>query len=361
MSLFPQESTILLSDLAAIANEPSVPWSMLKDKTVLVTGATGLMGGLLVKAILYANQVHNNQTRVIALVRNREKAESTFSAYSACSELQFLEGDILSPLAVDGPVDYVLHAASVTQSKSFVQAPVETIKTTLWGTDNLLRFAQEHQVKSMVYLSTMEVYGAVNKEGKISETDFGYIDPFQIRSSYPESKQAAETLCCAYHSQYAVPIKTARLTLTFGPGIFLEDNRVFAQFCASARRNEDIVLHTPGDTERDYLYTADAITALLIILLRGQNGEAYNVANSDTYISIRDMAKLVAKECAKDKINVVIRTPADVQSLGYAPTVKINLDTQKLNDLGWSPKTDLKDMYKNLLMYLDEKMSELDV
>jgi len=354
MSLFPQESTILLHDLAAIANEISVPWAKLKDKTVLVTGATGLMGGLLVKAILYANQVHHNRTRVIALVRSREKAESTFSAYSACSELQFLEGDILSPLAVEGTVDYVFHAASVTQSKSFVQAPVETIKTTLWGTDNLLRFAQEHRVASMVYLSTMEVYGAVGKQGKVAETDFGYIDPFQVRSSYPESKQAAETLCCAYHSQHGVPVKTARLTLTFGPGIFLEDNRVFAQFCASARRGEDIVLHTPGDTERDYLYTADAITALLIILLSGQNGEAYNVANSDTYISIRDMAKLVATECTQGKINVVINTPDNVEKLGYAPTVKINLDTQKLNALGWQAKTSLKDMYKNLLMYLEE-------
>jgi len=357
MSLFPEESAVLLNDLAAIASETSVPWAMLKDKTVLVTGATGLMGGLLVKAILYANQVHQNGTRVIALVRNREKAESTFSAYSACSELQYLEGDILSPLAVDGPVDYVLHAASVTQSKSFVQTPVETVKTTIWGTDNLLRFAHEHRVASMVYLSTMEVYGAVSKEGKVAEADFGYLNPFQVRSSYPESKQAAETLCCAYYSQHSVPVKTARLTLTFGPGIFLEDNRVFAQFCASARRNEDIVLHTPGDTERDYLYTADAITALLIILLRGQNGEAYNVANSDTYISIRDMAKLVAKECTQDKINVVIKAPVDVQSLGYAPTVKINLDTQKLNNLGWHAKTNLKDMYKNLMMYLEEKTS----
>ncbi|SEM99343.1 Nucleoside-diphosphate-sugar epimerase [Pseudomonas sp. ok272] len=357
MPLFPQESAILLNDLEAIAHEKSVPWAMLRDKTVLVTGATGLMGGLLVKAILYANHVHQNRTRVIALVRDKKKAERTFSAYSACSELQYLEGDILTPLDIEGPVDYVLHAASVTQSKSFVQAPVETIKTTLWGTDNLLRFAHEHGVTSMVYLSTMEVYGAVSKEGKVSEIDFGYIDPFQVRSSYPESKQAAETLCCAYHSEYGVPVKTARLTLTFGPGIFPEDNRVFAQFCASVRRGEDIVLHTPGDTQRDYLYTADAITALLIILLCGQSGQAYNVANSDTYISIRAMAELVAKECAQDTINVVIKVPEHLENLGYAPTVKINLDTQKLNTLGWHPKTNLQDMYKNLLAYMDEKSS----
>lgn len=354
MPLFPQESSILLKDLAAIANEKAVPWTMLKDKTVLVTGATGLMGGLLVKAILYANQVHNNGTRVIALVRDKQKAERTFAAYSACSELLYLQADILGALEVPGSVDYVIHAASVTQSKSFVQSPVETIKTTLWGTDNLLRFAQHHNVSSMVYLSTMEVYGAVNKEGQVSEVDFGYIDPFQVRSSYPESKQAAETLCCAYHSQHEVPVKTARLTLTFGPGISRDDNRVFAQFCASVRRGEDIVLHTPGDTERDYLYTADAITALLVILLCGQNGEAYNVANSDTYISIRNMAKLVAKECAQDKIKVVISEPEDISKLGYAATVKINLDTGKLRALGWQPKTGLIEMYDNLLSYLKE-------
>jgi nucleoside-diphosphate-sugar epimerase len=354
MPFFPAESAILLEDLDAIAQEKSVPWAMLKDKTVLITGATGLMGGLLVKAILYANRVHENRTRVIAFVRDKEKAERTFSAYAQCDELQYLEGDILSPLKVEGPVDYVVHAASVTQSKSFVQAPVETIKTTLWGTDNLLKFAHEHGVASMVYLSTMEVYGSVSKAGKVSEIDFGYLDPFQVRSSYPESKQAAETLCRAYHSEYGVPVKTARLTLTFGPGIFLEDNRVFAQFCSNVRRGEDIVLHTAGDTERDYLYTADAITALLTILLSGQDGEAYNVANSDTYISIRDMAMLVAKECAQDTIKVIVNIPENIQDLGYAPTVKVNLDTSKLMSLGWTPKTNLKGMYKNLLNYIDE-------
>lgn len=355
MSLFEKESTTLLDDLAAIAQDTSVPWPMLKHKTVLVTGATGMMGGLLVKAILYANHVHENRTRVIALVRNKEKAERAFSAYSGCAELQFLEGDILAPLAIEGPVDYVLHAASITQSKAFVQSPIETIKTTLWGTDNLLRLAQQHNVTSMVYLSTMEVYGAVSKTGQVSETDFGYLNPFQVRSSYPESKQAAETLCCAYHSEHGVPVKTARLTLTFGPGISLDDTRVFAQFCANVRRGADIVLHTPGDTKRDYLYTADAVTALLVILLRGENGEAYNVANSDTYISIRDMARLVVNACAQDTIKVVIQVPDNIESLGYAPTVKINLNTQKLSALGWQPKTNLEQMYRNLLSYLDEK------
>lgn len=357
MPLFSQESPILLDDLKAIAHEKSVPWAMLRDKTVLVTGATGLIGGLLVKAILYANNVHQNRTRVIALVRDKERACRTFSAYSDCSELQYLVGDILTPLAIEGPVDYILHAASVTQSKLFVQAPVETIRTTLWGTDNVLRFAQEHSVASMVYLSTMEVYGAVSKEGAVSEVDIGYVDPFQVRSSYPKSKQAAETLCCAYHSQYNVPVKTARLTLTFGPGISPGDNRVFAQFCASVRRGEDIVLHTLGDTERDYLYTADAITALLIILLRGQNGEAYNVANSATYISILDMARLVARECAQDKIKVITNAPKNIEKLGYAPTVKIGLDTKKLNELGWYAGTDLKTMYRNLLIYINENAS----
>lgn len=357
MSLFPQENSVLLDDIKAVANEPSVPWTMLKDKTLLVTGATGLIGGLLVKAILYANQLYSNRTRVIAPVRNKKKAEDAFSAYSACAELQLLECDILAPLEIAGPIDYLLHAASITQSKDFVQAPVETIKVNVWGTDNLLRLAHRHNVDSMVYLSTMEVYGAVSKDGKTSEIDFGYMDPFQVRSSYPESKQAAECLCCAYHGEYGVPVKTARLTSTFGPGISLEDTRVFAQFCAKAHRRENIVLHTPGDTQRDYLYTADAVTALLIILLRGESGEAYNVANSDTYISIRDMAQLVATACTQDAIKVVIEAPDNIESLGYAPPVKINLDTQKLNALGWRPKTHLEQMYRNLLSYIDEKQS----
>ncbi|TVT72646.1 MAG: NAD-dependent epimerase/dehydratase family protein [Pseudomonas sp.] len=355
MSPFQQESTILLQDLDAIVRDDAIPWDELRGKTVFVTGATGLLGGLLVRAMLYANHLGGYGTRIIALVRDVEKAREIFAAYTTCDGLLFLEGDITKPLQVDQSIHYIFHAASVTQSKSFVQSPVETIQTTLWGTDNVLRLAKEHKATSMVYLSTMEVYGVLEKQGQVGEEDFGYLDPMAVRSSYPESKQAAESLCSAYYHEYGVPVKTARLTLTFGPGIALTDNRVFAQFCEKVYQRQDIVLHTAGDTTRDYLYTADAVTALLTILLRGGDGKAYNVANSETYISILDMAKLVARECASDEIKVVVEIPENVQTLGYAPVVKLNLDTRRLEALGWKARTDLPQMYQRLLAYLDEQ------
>ncbi len=354
MSAFQKENSVLLQDLHSVAYDASIPWRELKNKTILITGATGLIGGLLVKAILYANHAHENGTRVIAVVRCSKKAAQVFSAYAHCDELIFLESDILKSLSIDEPIDYIFHAASVTQSKLFVQTPVDVIRTTIWSSDNLLDLAFKKKVTSMVYISTMEVYGSLNEKEKISEEDFGYLNPLTARSSYPESKQAAESLCYAYFSQHEVPVKTARLTLTFGPGISMQDNRVFAQFCHNARNGQDIVLHTAGETKRDYLYTADAVSALLMILLNGESGEAYNVANSKTYISIRDMAELVALNCAKTPIKVVMEVPADVESFGYAPVVKLNLDTKKIASLGWTPKTDLPQMYKRLLRYLNE-------
>ena len=206
----------------------------------------------------------------------------------------------------------------------------------------------------MVYLSSMEVYGTFEDKEKIAEDDLGYLNPLTARSSYPEGKRAAESLCYAYYSQHGLPVKTARLTLTFGPGISLSDNRVFAQFCHSAMQGKDIVLHTPGATKRDYLYTADAVTALLIMLLKGESGQAYNVANSTTYISIRDMAELVAQTCAAKPIKVIIDVPNDISKLGYAPTVKLNLDTARIESLGWHAKKDLPQMYQRLAAFLQQ-------
>lgn len=185
----------------------------------------------------------------------------------------------------------------------------------------------------------METYGTPKKGIRITEENCGQFDTTTIRNCYPLGKQVCENLCCSYFSEYGVPVKIARLTQTFGPGVSYDDGRVFAEFarCAIERRN--IVLKTKGETERSYLYTGDAVSAILTILLKGENGQAYTVANEETYCSIYEMASLVA---GKYGIQVEIQEQ-DIASQGYANTLYMNLDTAKLQKLGWKPQVGLEE------------------
>ena len=178
----------------------------------------------------------------------------------------------------------------------------------------------------------------------------GYWDVMSVRGSYPVAKRAVENLCCAYASEYGVPVKVARLTQTTGAGIAKDDNRVVAQFARLAAKGEDIVLHTTGESARPYCYTMDCVSALLYILLRGKNGEAYNVANDNTYISARDMAEFL-----RDNFNPSIDVRVELNgNMGYAPVSKLDLSTEKLRALGWQPQYDLKQLFEHLIAYLSE-------
>lgn len=314
--------------------------SVFNNKTVLVTGATGLIGSLCVRSLLASGY----NTKVLALVRNADKAKKMFGENN---NLSLLVQDIQDEIKISEKADYIIHTASTTASKDFVEKPVETILTALKGTYNILEYAKETKCVSVVYLSSLEVYGIPPKE-LVTEKDFGYIDILTPRGSYPESKRMVENLCISYESEYGVPVKIARLTQTFGAGVTKADNRVFAQFAKSVIDKKDIVLHTQGRTKRCYCYTTDAITAIYTILTKGENNTAYNVANKNTYISIYDMAKSLENESTK----VVIE--ADHKDHGYNPEMQICLDTQKLENLGWSAKTPLDEMFRRLICSMEE-------
>jgi nucleoside-diphosphate-sugar epimerase len=198
----------------------------------------------------------------------------------------------------------------------------------------------------------MEVYGAPTDDRRVSESDFTGFDPMAPRSSYPESKRMAESMCAAFAAEHGVPVKVVRLTQTFGPGVAPGDERVFAQFSRSAVAGRDIVLHTDGTTRRSYLYTADAVTAILAVLLRGADGVAYNAANENTYCSVREMAELVARTCAPTPVGVRVEAD-DAGRRGYAPTLTMDLDTSRLQALGWRPTVDLAEMYRRMLAVQD--------
>lgn len=343
--------TVLQEDLEIISRS-SLPFSELEGSTILVTGATGLVGSLIVKALACCNRLCGTQITVLALVRNPEKARAVFGELLDRPDIRLIIGDITSPITVDCPIDYILHGASVTASKEMVTRPVETIRTTMDGTRHILDLAHEKQVKSCVYISSMEAYGRPDPTlERVTETDLGYIDCLNVRSCYPEGKRMAENLCAAYAHEYGVPVKIARLAQTFGAGVGWNENRVFAQFAKSLLTGQDIVLHTDGSSTGNYCYTRDAVIGLLTLLVKGENGQAYNINNENAFTTIRDMAQMIAAR-SNGGIQVVFDIPEDLLKYGYAPPVKMHLSAAKMKTLGWEAAVDLPEMYDRLIASL---------
>lgn len=316
----------------------------LANASIIVTGATGLIGSSLIYCLIALRK----SVKIIAPVRNLVKAKEKFSS-EQLKNIQLIECDLVE-FDYDslGCVDYIVHCAAPTASKFFVDHPVETFSIIYEGTRALLDYASRHMVKGFVYLSSLEVYGTINDDSKVvDECTQGYLDPLSVRSSYPMAKRAVENFCCLYAAQYGVPVKIARLTQTTGAGIAKDDNRVIAQFTRLAANGQDIVLHTSGESARPYCYTMDSVSAILYILLRGNSGEAYNVANESTYISAREMAEYLQKNF-NPSINVKM---AINENMGYAPVSKLRLSSAKLRELGWKSKYNLDDIFERLELY----------
>lgn len=338
---------ILREDLAAIVAADFVDWEALRGRSVLVTGGTGLIGCAVIAALRRADEAMDLHLRILALVRHIEKAEQLLG--EADEGLQFLQGSVEALPAVEGEVDYIIHGASPTASLFFVEHPVETIRTAVCGTMNLLQLAKEKGAKGFLYLSSMEVYGAPHEDSLIPEKQGCTLDSMTVRSCYPIAKRLSENLCASFAKEYGVPAKVIRLAQTFGPGVAKEDKRVFAEFARDAMEGKDIILQTAGTSKREYLYTADAVTAILTVLLRGEAGEAYNAGNPETYCSIVEMAKLVAEEIAGNAIAVKVPAEINENSSQFPPPHRLYLDVTKLQSLGWRPTRGLKDMYRRMI------------
>lgn len=320
---------------------------LLYNRTILITGATGLIGSSLVHCLLALDC----KIKVVAPIRDLKKAVRIFSQ-NELENIRLIECDIVS-YNYDAlcDIDYIVHCAAPTASKYFIEHPVETFDVIYSGTKVLLNYARKRQIKGFVYLSSLEVYGEIYDDSKpVCEDSQGYLDIMAVRSSYPMAKRAAENLCCLYAAEYGVPVMVARLTQTTGAGIALDDNRVIAQFARLATYGNDIVLHTTGESARPYCYTTDAVSAILYILFKGQKGNVYNVANENTYISARDMAEFV-----RVNFNPSIKVRVELKNdMGYAPVTKLNLSTEKLKGLGWLPRYGLYEMFDRLIKSLSE-------
>ena len=318
-------------------------------ESVLVTGATGLVGGALVRHFAAEGR------RVYAAARNVEKARAQFGGLA---NVEIAEWDVVgqrfpafggragAPRPPDA-VEWLVQAAAETATRHFVERPVETIASILDGTRNALEFARACGVKSMVYVSSMEVYGAPSAE-TVTEADIGYLDPVRLRSNYPEAKRMAENLCVAYASEYGVPVKIARLAQTFGEGVRPEDNRVYAQFARAILAGRDIVLKTDGSAARCYCAVGDVVDAIRILLEKGEDATPYTVANEDTFCSVREMAERLIAAHPESESRLVFDI-SDEAARSYPPAARLKLDSSRLRALGWEPKDGLMEMYDQMM------------
>ena len=282
---------------------------------------------------------------MIGLARNSDKVKSMFPEDK---NLSFVYQDIISPLSDEIECDYIVHTANSTTSKYFMTNPVEVIESIYTGTKQVLNYALKHKVKGIVYLSSMEVFGEVHTEARLSEEQLGYLDIQNIRSCYSESKRLAELLCKSYAEEYGLPVCVARLAQTFGAGIPKSENRVFAQFARSSVMGRNIVLHTNGQSMGNYCYTTDVIKALILLLKEGKKGEAYTVVNEETTRTIKEVAQMVAENFSDGCSKVIFDIPEN-NRYGYAPATKMKLSSKKLRELDWKPEFSLKEMFERMI------------
>lgn len=339
-------NSIVNNDLKNIYNKNEVLFRAFAGKTVLITGATGLLGSFLVRSFLYADKRDDLNIGIVVLVRSEKKAKEHFGNAIQDGKVKLIIQDITKPVAYSGKVDYIIHAASNTESQSFVVHPVATLDVAVIGTKNILELARVKKVDGIAYLSSMEVYGELEVDrGLTKEEDLGYVDILRARSSYQMGKRIAESYCSYYAQEYGVPVKIARLSQIVSSNTPYDDHRVVAYFARCVVEKKDIVLNTPAEVVRSFCYVTDAISAILTILIKGQNGESYNVANEQAIMRVKDVALKFTEKYPST--NLVF----DLKNSEIYPTTTTNwqLTTAKLNALGWSAEISIDSMMEYLI------------
>lgn len=315
-------------DILTVANL-ELPWEKLSNSNILITGATGLIGSCLVEVLMSRP---NKDYHVYASGRNEERAKARFAEFAEDPAFHFFKYDVMKPLEGDIRFDYIIHAASNASPNFFATKPVEIIKSNIDGVSNLMDYGMEHGLKRLLFVSSGEVYG--EGDGCVFTEDYsGYVNPTSPRSCYPSSKRAAETLCVSYGAEYEVETVIARPSHTYGPNFTESDNRVYAQFIRNVLKGEDIVMKSTGAQFRSWCYVVDCASALLYILLKGENGQAYNIADASSNISIKELAEMIASIGGK---KVVIDQPSNAEKAGYNLVTKSVFTTEKLEGLGWN-------------------------
>lgn len=328
---------IIESDLKYIT-KADLPWEMFKNKTVLVSGAAGMLASYMVETLLYINETRRLNIRVVGLVLSVDDAKKRFLHYHGNENLVFISQNVCDKIEINEKIDYIIHAASIATPKLYKNNPVGTIGPNVIGTGNLLNLAAEKKVECFLYFSTAGVYGHVPEEKfPIKEDCFGSFDPFDVSSCYIESKRMGENMCIAWMHQYGVPVKIIRPATTYGPGLKLDDGRSYADFVANVVNRQDIEIFSDGKAMRNFCYISDAVAGFFTVMLKGRAGQAYNVA-TDREISILDLAKLLCEKVFPERNLKVVMKQDPSKNFLRVKFSRTPFDISKLKALGWQPK-----------------------
>ena len=295
---------------------------------VLITGAGGLIGSVAADALYLAG------AEVVAAGRNTDALAARFGRDAGLCLMRY---DAAAPLEIEGPVDYIIHAACAAHPMAYSTDPVGVMKANIIGCMNLLEYAAGNGGR-LAFLSSGEVYGESSSQSPMNELDYGWIDPMRPRSCYPESKRAAETLCACYAAQYGAFAAVVRLCHTYGAPMSRSNTRADAQFFGKALNGENIVMKSDGSQRRSFLYAPDAVSAILRVLISGQSGEAYNAANRDSVATVREFAACIA---AAAGVELEFDLPKEAEAAGYSRIQHAVFDPAKLEGLGWCPAYNL--------------------
>lgn len=325
-------------EINSILAEP-YKWEKFRNKTVLLTGASGAIGQVIVDVIMKLNREHNYYCQMIAVSRNLEKAKRIFSDYWKDNCFTYFSYDITEEINIEQKIDYIIHAASNTHPLLYAKDPIGTITANTLGTYQLMKLAVQNDAE-FIFLSSVEIYGeSLTGEGKFQENDMGYINCATLRAGYPESKRVAESLCYAFSQQEGALFKIVRLARVYGGTISREDSRAIAQFFHNGLNRENIVLKSEGRQLYSYVYVMDCVSGILAVMLNGKNSEVYNIAGTNSIITLYELAQLIAKEFG---VSVVRDLPDKTEAAGFSKATCAVLDNHKLMSLGWKEKTTIE-------------------
>ncbi len=343
---------IIREDLEDIFSR-DVPWEMLDNKTVFLSGSYGMLASYVVFFLMYLNDVKGISVNVIAQGRSKKKARLRFEKFWNHKNFRFTDADILLSIHEDiEHLDYVIHAAGLADPRSYSLKPVEVIEGNAIGTYQMLKLARDHKSLGFLYFSSGEIYGKVEEPETITEITAGAMDPLNAQSCYGESKRLGETLCAAFYREYGLQTKIARIGHTYGPTMNIDnDPRVFASFMKCIIKSRDIVLYSDGLAKRPFCYIADAVAAYFLILLKGNPGEAYNVSNNQQFLSVRELAEMMAS-LPQDRVGVSFQKRE--QQDRYLEN-NVNKDNRiledKLRNLGWETRYSARDGFGRVYKY----------
>lgn len=338
------ENPTYIEDLENIAH--TVNWEKLKGKSIAITGATGLLGSLIVDFLQYLNSLREANITIYGLARNVEKAQNRFANHVSSKNFKIVQYNLFEPFP-DIKAEYVIHCAGNSHPKLFAEDPVGTFMGNILGAESVLKYANRAGA-SVLLISSGEIYGENQQAATaIQESFSGGIDLSNARSCYSEGKRAVEALCQSYATQYGVKVKIARPCRIFGPTMTEEDNKATAQFLKRAINRTDIILKSDGTQQFSYIYSADAVSALLTILLKGRVSDAYNVANESCNIMLKDLAQLIASELGVKVVYDLAEEP------GGSQIKNAILDNTKLKSIGWIGKYDIRQAVRSTIKILE--------